>query len=58
MTHGEKSDLIRELRGEISGLKALLTRAADALDELNEWTKPTWMKSAKPLIAELRKAAQ
>jgi arginine deiminase len=48
---------LREKDAEIERLEALLTRAADALEELDEWVKPTWIESAKPLIAELRKAA-
>jgi hypothetical protein len=52
MTDEERSDLIRELRAEIERLKALLTRAAEALEDVKG---PGWKRE---LIAELRKAAQ
>jgi hypothetical protein len=60
MCNAEWDDIqhrLREKDAEIERLEALLTRAADALEELDAWTKPTWMESAKPLIDELRKEA-
>jgi septal ring factor EnvC (AmiA/AmiB activator) len=72
VTHEEKSDLIRELRrrlqhleealqrqdNAIIALKALLTRAADALERVDKnWPNEDYGADAK-LISKLRKAAE